>query len=127
MRKFISVICFALMTSCCSKYNNDMDFVAARQREKLKAHFSQGIKKSRCGTDVRSYDLHSLIYETRYIAGRLRAQGRMKEANEFDSYVDVLMFGNKTIDESIDDVVKLVNGGVKTRSMYQKFIGFFCD
>lgn len=125
MKKIIRLICLLMLTSCCSRYNNNIEYVADRHREKLRTHFSKG--KSRCVSKTNNYDIHSLIYETRYIAGRLRTEGRLEEANEFDSYVDVLMFGNKTIDESINDVAKLVNGETKKRSKFDKFIGIFCD
>jgi hypothetical protein len=35
----------------------------------------------------------------------------MKRANRFDSYIDVLTYGNRTVDESLDDVMRLINKG----------------
>jgi hypothetical protein len=50
----------------------------------------------------------TLISETRAISRRLKNAGMIDQANKFDSYTDVLMYGNNTIDESLHDVMELV-------------------
>jgi hypothetical protein len=52
-----------------------------------------------------------LITETRDISSKLKQAGLRQQANKFDSYTDVLMFGNNTLDESINDVMELVKKG----------------
>jgi hypothetical protein len=68
--------------------------------KRLRKHFISGCK---CGQDI-----SALIHETMIISEELKRLGRKKEARKFDSYVDVLMFGNRTINESLEDVMKLV-------------------
>jgi hypothetical protein len=68
---------------------------------KLRAHFTSGCK---CG------DVSFLISETMAISRELKRLNRREEARRFDSYADVLMFGNRTIDESLEDVMRLVRG-----------------
>lgn len=58
------------------------------------------------------YDIAELINRTTNIANQLRGRGRLREANRFDSYRDVLIYGRHTIDESIRDVQKLIKYGV---------------
>lgn len=58
-------------------------------------------------------DLAELINRTTNIANQLRGRGRLKDANRFDSYRDVLIYGQYTIDESINDVQKLIKDGVR--------------
>lgn len=84
--------------------NNGQHLVteAERHAQLLRAHF--------IGGDV-GLDLSTLIAQTRSLSMRLKRTGRLKTANQFDSYTDVLMYGNNTIDESINDVMKLVNFG----------------
>lgn len=65
---------------------------------KLARHFSSG------GVG----DVSSLIKETKAVAKQLRTQCDVERANRFDSYLDVLMYGNHTIDESINDTLNLV-------------------
>lgn len=54
-------------------------------------------------------DISTLIKHTKQIANQLRARKRFSDANRFDSYTDVLLYGNNTIDESLNDVRKLVD------------------
>lgn len=75
---------------------------AERHAQLLRAHF--------LGKDV-GLDLSTLIAQTRALSARLKRVGKLKTANQFDSYTDMLMYGNNTIDESINDVMKLVNFG----------------
>jgi hypothetical protein len=74
----------------------------AMHEEKLRRHFIGGCK---CKEDV-----SSLIIGTMAISAELKRLGKMSDARKFESYVDVLMFGNQTIDESLDDVMQLVRG-----------------
>ncbi|MDR2106957.1 MAG: hypothetical protein LBO73_00290 [Holosporaceae bacterium] len=67
--------------------------------QKLRQHFS----------GKRMGDISTLISETRNISSRLKAAGMPERANTFDSYIDVLTYGHRTIDESLDDVMKLVH------------------
>ena len=102
---FCKLLCFfsliVLLTSCSSVSRSEHVTQSADLHEvKLKRHF--------LGNNVGT-DMSSLINETKLIADQLRADGEIEKANRFDSYVDVLMFGNNTIDESINDVIKLVN------------------
>jgi hypothetical protein len=72
-----------------------------RHEKKLRRHFS----------GERVEDISTLISETKSISCQLKRSGRMREANRFDSYVDVLTYGNRTVDESLDDVMRLINRG----------------
>ncbi len=56
-------------------------------------------------------DVSTLVSQTRSISARLKQTGHDKAANKFDSYTDVLMYGNHTLDESINDVMDLVRNG----------------
>jgi hypothetical protein len=59
-------------------------------------------------------DISTLISETRMISARLKEMNMWEEAKKFDSYIDVLTYGNNTIYESIRDVKELTqhNDGV---------------
>lgn len=63
-------------------------------------------------------DISTLIAETQKISARLKRENRYAEARKFDSYTDVLMFGNNTLDESLNDVMELIkyNEYAKNRS-----------
>lgn len=100
-----SVVCFSIFLSGCSYFsfgggNPCVEGIADRHEQKLKQYFTSGNKGS---TDV-----STLISETRTISQKLKAAGMKERANKFDSYIDVLTYGNKTIDESIKDVENLV-------------------
>lgn len=56
-------------------------------------------------------DVSTLIARSRNMSARLKMEGQIKSANKFDSYTDVLMYGNHTLDESIRDVMDLVKNG----------------
>jgi uncharacterized HAD superfamily protein len=72
--------------------------MAERHAEKLRRHF----------IGERVEDVSTLIAETRAISYQLKKSCMKEQANKFDSYTDVLMYGNRTIDESIKDVMELV-------------------
>ena len=59
-----------------------------------------------------SDDVSTLVSETQFIANRLRLFRFNKLANKFNSYLDVLMYGNNTLDESVRDTQELVTNGV---------------
>jgi hypothetical protein len=96
--KKLLLFLLVLLPSCKQCSNEDVETLASAHKEKLRKHFIQG--------DT-SVDISTLISETRSISARLKRAGMMKKANKFDSYTDVLMFGNRTIDESLNDVMKL--------------------
>jgi hypothetical protein len=72
--------------------------IACLHKDKLRRHF--------LGENVG--DISTLIAETIGISNELKRAGLTRGARSFDSYVDVLMFGNHTLDESINDVISLV-------------------
>lgn len=100
-----------LMLSSCTLLNNGAAPPQASQQftyskldtflEKLRVHFS--------GKSVG--DLSELIQQAKAFSRDLKAHNNVAEANKMDSYIDVLMYGNRTIDESIDDVMMLVKNG----------------
>jgi hypothetical protein len=114
-KKFLLVASMLILSSCgfsfspsffgCSSCEGDAAGDAEAHREKLRRHFTSG--------DT-SVDVSTLIAETKQISARLKAAGNTAEANKFDSYTDVLMFGNRTVDESLNDVMMLVSGGHST-------------
>ena len=78
------------------------------------------------------YDVATLINMTTRIANELRSRGCFATANRFDSYRDVLIYGGKTIAESLNDVHSLVYNGVpggnctiggEFRKMWTKIFG----
>jgi hypothetical protein len=71
-------------------------------------------------------DVSTLIAETRAISAQLRRSCMKEQANKFDSYVDVLMYGNRTIDESLNDVMKLVKNGDEVCSTPLSIASGFC-
>lgn len=79
---------------------DSIDSYAERHRAKLRRHFM----------GERVGDVSTLISETRAISNDLKRAGMMAQANKFDSYTDVLMYGNWTIEESMRDVMELVRG-----------------
>jgi hypothetical protein len=107
----LSLLLLALLLPACglasffkSSCNDGRDIAGAAKihEEKLRRHFTYGS----IGVDV-----STLIAETRRISAQLKYSGNIKDANRFDSYIDVLMFGNRTVDESLHDVMRLVSGG----------------
>ncbi|MDR2268348.1 MAG: hypothetical protein LBD81_02765 [Holosporaceae bacterium] len=81
--------------------------MANRQAQKLRRHF--------LGYNV-STDISTLISETRAVSSALKRANMSKEARKFDSYTDVLMFGNNTLAESISDVMELTRGNAYNNS-----------
>ncbi len=100
-----AVMCLSVLLSGCSYFsfgggNSCIERLADRHEQKLRQYFTNGSKDN---TDV-----STLISETRAISRKLKAAGMKQRANRFDSYIDVLTYGNKTLDESIEDVENLV-------------------
>jgi hypothetical protein len=75
-----------------------MEVAAGKHADKLRRHF---IGDS-------TVDVSTLIQETKAVSEKLKRSGMHEEANKFDSYIDVLMYGNNTLPESINDVLELV-------------------
>ncbi|MDR0632452.1 MAG: hypothetical protein LBF54_04440 [Holosporaceae bacterium] len=86
-----------LVLSGCFNKSTEICPVAQSHAEKLRRHF-RGEKTE---------DISTLISETRAISARLKQSCMKEQANKFDSYIDVLTYGNRTIDESLGDVMKL--------------------
>lgn len=80
--------------------NRCLEKAADRHEIKLKQYFTSG--KGNAG------DVSTLISETRTMSSKLKAAGLNERANKFDSYIDVLSYGNRTLDESIKDTQNLV-------------------
>lgn len=96
-----TIICLCMVfISGCRRNNCGVEDIANKHEIKLKRYFTYG--------RVDNTDVSTLISETRTISARLKASGMHKRANTFDSYIDVLTYGNRTIDESIRDVENLV-------------------
>lgn len=100
--KLILILFLSVVSSCCRCSSDDIETIAEKHQAKLKRHFLSGDS---------SVDISTLISETRNISARLKESGFKEKANKFDSYTDVLMFGNNTVDESINDVMKLIKKG----------------
>jgi len=100
MKKLLAV--FLIVTACCSTEEKNVLRDAQNHAEKIRSHF----------TGYVSEDVSTLIAETRVIAHRLKSLNFCGLANKFNSYIDVLMYGNNTINESVKDVQKLVREGV---------------
>ncbi|MDR2794977.1 MAG: hypothetical protein LBB12_04325 [Holosporaceae bacterium] len=99
---------FALLLVSCSGENDCCPSIvetAKSHKQKLRAHFMG---------NGRITDISTLIEETRRISARLKKENKYTEARKFDSYTDVLMFGNNTIDESLNDVMELIGQGKNT-------------
>lgn len=100
MKKLLGI--FLIVTACCS--NEEMNTLkdARYHAEKIRSHFMGHA----------SEDVSTLIVETRSISHRLKSLKFRKLANKFDSYADVLIYGNDTIQESVKDMQDLVREGV---------------
>ncbi|MDR0677595.1 MAG: hypothetical protein LBF57_02900 [Holosporaceae bacterium] len=94
----ISWLLFCCAVVSCHRNDGNISSISERHEEKLRRHF----------TGQSTEDVSTLIQETKGIACRLRKAHMCTDANRFDSYTDVLVYGNKTIDESINDVMNLV-------------------
>ncbi|MCR5225337.1 MAG: hypothetical protein K6C34_04605 [Alphaproteobacteria bacterium] len=101
LKKFL-LIGMVVLTACSSRHDANVVADAERHAAVLRAHFSG---------QSSSMDVSTLVSQTRSISARLKQAGRQKTANKFDSYTDVLMYGNNTLDESINDVMDLVKNG----------------
>lgn len=93
-------------TSPESQLNEQLNTAVLRHENLLRQHFLG---------QTTGYDVATLLNITTDIADQLRNFGYLKDARRFDSYRDVLMYGQYTIDESIDDVQKLVDHGLQSR------------
>jgi len=106
MYKFL--LSFCLFSVACVPYNvtepqkSDSNpkicSIAEKHLQKLRDHFK----------GKRTNDVSTLISETRAISNHLKQLSMHQKANKFDSYIDVLTYGNRTLDESLDDVMTLV-------------------
>lgn len=87
----------------------ELNDIADQHEQVLKQYFTYG-----SDGDVNEYgggsDVSTLLSKTMAISVQFKERGMYARANQFDSYVDVLMYGNQTIDESIRDVEDLVKG-----------------
>ena len=101
MRLKVEILILLLLASCC-RCNHSGRYIGGneirRHEQKLRDHF---IGKG-------EFDVSTLISETKKISAYLKKNCRLAEANKFDSYIDVLMYGNHTIEESLNDVMKLI-------------------
>ena len=116
MFRKISVILLGAFVSACSQYDTEqqpMQYNTYKQPSRILAEaeqYAQILRAHFLGQDI-GIDLSTLIAQTRSISTRLKRAGKLKIANQFDSYTDVLMYGNNTLDESINDVIRLVRNG----------------
>ncbi len=97
------IILLFIMTACCRPEEQRIMDIAIKHEEKLRHHFM----------GHRAGDISSLINETRSISQKLKREGFLKVANRFDSYADVLIYGNRTLNESVQDMFNLVEHGVR--------------
>ena len=82
---------------------------------KLRLHFS----------GCRQGDISTLSRDAIEMATRLRRANMHAEANRFESYADVLIYGNQTLEESMQDVFNLVNGKVANQTSESTLFSFF--
>ncbi|MDR2766025.1 MAG: hypothetical protein LBB63_00995 [Holosporaceae bacterium] len=115
-KKILFLLLCLSLSSCCQWFGGDLDAIAERQTCKLRRHFRGD----------NSTDVSTLIRETMAVSRKLKSAGMLEEANKFDSYTDVLMYGNNTIDESINDVLELVRQRECTCSTMQGFTTRLC-
>ncbi len=103
MKKFLVLL---LLVNACSSSSSESVPVMVQEAlyhaEKVREHFM----------GFTSEDLSSLIAETRALSRRLKAAKFNKLARKFDSYIDVLMYGNQTLAESVKDMQDLVIYGL---------------
>lgn len=102
MKKFLVLLLF--VTACSSSRESVPVIVqeALYHAEKVREHFM----------GFTSEDLSSLIAETRALSRRLKAAKFNRLARKFDSYIDVLMYGNQTLAESVKDMQDLIIYGL---------------
>ena len=94
LKKSLLFFVLFLMNGCGNYFDGQTNSYAVEHQMKLRQHFS-GMKRQ---------DISTLISETAKIANELKMSGQTKLANKFDSYIDVLTYGQHTIPESIRDV-----------------------
>ncbi len=100
MKRFLCML--LMVTACCNQEDIAVLKSAQCHAEKLRDHFIGHVPG----------DVSALIAETRVISFNLKRLKFERLANKFDSYIDVLMYGNKTIHESVEDVQELISEGV---------------
>ncbi len=100
MKKFLGIL--LIVTACCSTEEQAALKEAQNHAERIRSHFMGYV----------SEDVSTLIAETQVVAYRLNSLKFYKLANKFNSYIDVLMYGNNTIYESVKDMQDLVYKGV---------------
>ena len=100
MKKLLGI--FLIVTACCNNEELNTLRDARNHAEKIRNHFMGHV----------SEDVSTLIAKTRGISYRLKSLKFYGLANKFDSYTDVLIYGNDTIQESVKDMQDLVRGGV---------------
>lgn len=100
MKKFLGIL--LLISACCKPGEQEIVREAQIHAQKLRSHFM----------GYRSEDVSTLIAETKEISYQLKLLKLNRLANKFDSYTDVLMYGNNTLDESVKDMLELVNKGI---------------
>ena len=114
-KNVVAVLFLVILSSCCCG-SGDIGSVADKHEEKLRQHFISGGVLS---------DISTLIAETRDISARLKRDSLKKRANKFDSYIDVLTYGNNTIEESLKDVMELIQGRGGSGGKCPTFRGLF--
>ncbi len=100
MKKYLGIL--LLLAACCSQEELGILKYAQMHAEKLRNHFIGYITE----------DISTLVAETQAISYQLRLLKFNELANKFNSYLDVLMYGNQTLDESVKDVQDLIYKGV---------------
>ena len=100
MKKFLCML--LMVTACCSQEDVEVLRSAQHHAEKLRNHFIGRVPG----------DTSALVAETQIISSNLKRLKFNVLANKFDSYLDVLMYGNRTLQESVEDVQELIYGGV---------------
>lgn len=117
MNIFLFAICL-LVSGCGCSYAPSAEgpkaqafFIQASNLEdRLRSHFS----------GQKTYEISGLIAETRTASNAFKRMGYPAIANKFDSYTDVLMYGNRTLAESMNDVISLVRGRKATTVLLMK-------
>ena len=116
MKKILGML--LIVTACCSQEERTTIRDARAHAEKLRDHFKGYV----------SNDVSTLVIETQFIANRLKFFKFNKLANKFCSYLDVLMYGNNTLNESVRDTQELVIKGVNPCDYKQCLeISSICD
>ena len=100
MKKLLGIL--LIVTACCSQEEVTTIKDAQAHAEKLRNQFRGYV----------SSDVSTLVIETQFIANRLKLFKFNKLANKFYSYLDVLMYGNNTLEESVRDTRELITNGV---------------